>query len=550
MPLPFSPEKKERRTTLARARRSATPIPPYEPPPDIFTPPRQVFINPPATSTVRSSRRKTGTKAKKPLKIVIKQEMPDIDLTLPMPPPSPSDDPLLLVGTREAPMEVERYPTPPRRHASVQAETSDFLLSFVTKVEEEGNDSLQPAATDDEHDSSPFPSAAQFFPPSDDDYDGEPSQIDAVDALVQNYSLNDTSPSPAQASQQLDRPDEDQEPLQFDSVVTPAQKSGTEDAESPSASAAIHSPAPVAFGQERSQKVSQINESSPRTSELAQVEDDPSLRYSPQPTSSLPTQERHQHSSQREVRANLPLESSAHDEETLPRLLAPPFSHRWDFSGLGDVERSRPGSPPHLAEQPLCDQPTTAGQSIGDASPRPSPPAAGVRSSPAVNQDWDEEDLEVSQVEAIVSPAQTFRAEESGFLLSHDVQFSPLHSDDWDKSFKSSTPFPRRPHAVAEEDEEDSDSDTELDTSLVKISSVDPRAAARAAAILKQVCTFFCSVMLRLNFGSIATIVLRKVQRHARATAASATLSGGQTFMMYRVLECRSLGVGRPWALV
>ncbi|TFK41544.1 hypothetical protein BDQ12DRAFT_678161 [Crucibulum laeve] len=108
-----------RRATLsARARRSATPIPPYEPPKDVFTPPREVFVTP---TISKSSKRKSvvsskSSKATK-LKVVtaplstVKKELPDVDLTAPMPPPSPTDDPLLL----SFPAEPSSTPTRPTR---------------------------------------------------------------------------------------------------------------------------------------------------------------------------------------------------------------------------------------------------------------------------------------------------------------------------------------------------------------------------------------------------------------------------------------------------
>ena len=122
-----------RRTLLGArpSRRSATPIPPYEPPKDVFTPPREVFLTPVLT---KSSKRKIisltsvsksakGRKKGSNLTIVtgVKQELPDIDLSLPMPPPSPTDDPLLLSGPPEP--EFDPEPTPPRRReVSVQAQ--------------------------------------------------------------------------------------------------------------------------------------------------------------------------------------------------------------------------------------------------------------------------------------------------------------------------------------------------------------------------------------------------------------------------------------------
>lgn len=94
-------------------RRSATPVPPYEPPAERFTPPREVLYTPSPVKAAqimsKSSKRKTAlrpstTKAKvhvkgKKLVLMIKKEPPDIDLSLPLPPPSPTDDPLLLSGT-------------------------------------------------------------------------------------------------------------------------------------------------------------------------------------------------------------------------------------------------------------------------------------------------------------------------------------------------------------------------------------------------------------------------------------------------------------------
>ena len=116
------------------SRRSATPIPPYDPPTDVFTPPREVFLSPVTKSKSKSSKRKTmasassfkGKKKGSTLTIVttVKQELPDIDLSLPMPPPSPTDDPLLLSGPPESDFFPE--PTPSRRREmSVQAQAVD-----------------------------------------------------------------------------------------------------------------------------------------------------------------------------------------------------------------------------------------------------------------------------------------------------------------------------------------------------------------------------------------------------------------------------------------
>ncbi|KAH9855668.1 hypothetical protein C2E23DRAFT_594530 [Lenzites betulinus] len=92
------------RQTLSSRRRSATPIPPYEPPRERFTPPREIIHTPPPAAhspskVSKSSKRKSVTlKQKKKLVIQVKTEPPDVDLLEPPPPPSPTDDPLLLKG--------------------------------------------------------------------------------------------------------------------------------------------------------------------------------------------------------------------------------------------------------------------------------------------------------------------------------------------------------------------------------------------------------------------------------------------------------------------
>ncbi|KAJ7484535.1 hypothetical protein FB451DRAFT_1436426 [Mycena latifolia] len=97
--------------TPARAasrRRSATPqAVPYEPPTDVFVPPREVLLaTPTAPSRARTKPRRGDSAQRKtsatPLRVVVhsvKKELPPIDLARPMTPPSPTDDPLLLVAS-------------------------------------------------------------------------------------------------------------------------------------------------------------------------------------------------------------------------------------------------------------------------------------------------------------------------------------------------------------------------------------------------------------------------------------------------------------------
>ncbi|KAF5391671.1 hypothetical protein D9757_002374 [Collybiopsis confluens] len=111
---PISPSKPVR-----LSRRSATPaaIPPYEPPPLKFPPPREVTRSPVASAT--KSKRKAGARRLK-VDVQVKPEPPEIDLSAPMPPASPTDDPLLLSG----PPGEDLTPPFPRvmRDASVSAD--------------------------------------------------------------------------------------------------------------------------------------------------------------------------------------------------------------------------------------------------------------------------------------------------------------------------------------------------------------------------------------------------------------------------------------------
>lgn len=74
-------------------------MPPYEPPQERFTPPREVMGSP---IGAKGNKRKPAAKRPgKQLKLVIKEEPPELDLSQPAPPASPTEDPLLLAGPSE-----------------------------------------------------------------------------------------------------------------------------------------------------------------------------------------------------------------------------------------------------------------------------------------------------------------------------------------------------------------------------------------------------------------------------------------------------------------
>lgn len=123
--------------------RSSTPIPPYEPPTERFTPPREIFRSSPRVS--KSSKRK------KSLSITIKTEPPEIDLSR-LPPPSPTDDPLLLHGrvqrprpslptnSRETPLLESTPPRPGKQLSPLNRCALDFPLPGIPSDVDDNED--------------------------------------------------------------------------------------------------------------------------------------------------------------------------------------------------------------------------------------------------------------------------------------------------------------------------------------------------------------------------------------------------------------------------
>lgn len=131
------------RQHLSAQARSSTPISLYEPPPERFTPPREVFRSSPRVS--KSSKRK------KILNITIKKEPPEIDLSR-IPPPSPTDDPLLLHGpvrrprpsvptnARETPLLESTPPRPGKQPSPLKPCALDFSLPDIPSDVDDNED--------------------------------------------------------------------------------------------------------------------------------------------------------------------------------------------------------------------------------------------------------------------------------------------------------------------------------------------------------------------------------------------------------------------------
>lgn len=110
--------------SVSYRRRSVTPIPPYEPPPERYTPPREIVVSPTSTSEKKPTGKRTvtkkrnSTKSERPLPHMrIKTEPPEVDLS-PAPPASPGDDPILLIGPPQ---------TSKEKHSAEQGNTSKII---------------------------------------------------------------------------------------------------------------------------------------------------------------------------------------------------------------------------------------------------------------------------------------------------------------------------------------------------------------------------------------------------------------------------------------
>lgn len=142
LPPSFTTRKEQSLSPSKSRRRSVTPLPLYEPPPDRFTPPREVVYTP-LPSVSKSSKRKTVPRShgkSRRLTLQIKKEPPDIDFSAPLPPASPTDDPLLLYGP------------PPSTKPRPQAPRASFTSTHSRDTPPISSSSpVRPSAQDDSH---------------------------------------------------------------------------------------------------------------------------------------------------------------------------------------------------------------------------------------------------------------------------------------------------------------------------------------------------------------------------------------------------------------
>lgn len=231
-------------------RRSATPVPLYVPPPDRFTPPREVVYTP-APSISKSSKRKsmpnTQPKSRR-LTLQIKKELPEIDLNAPLPPPSPTDDPLLLHGP---PHSTKRRPKAPRASiASTHSRDTPPISSSSPIRPSQAEDSHLPDLNfanmdvDSDDDELPIPPLFDFGRPknvdepwTDDEQDGQdgPSEFDHTGEYTGRFKII-TVPTKADPPSSMTRHRQDR----WGKPISPFPRSKL----LPSTSALRHSPIP------------------------------------------------------------------------------------------------------------------------------------------------------------------------------------------------------------------------------------------------------------------------------------------------------------------
>lgn len=559
------------------SHRSATPVPRYESLRDRFTPPREVIYTPlpPVPSVSKSSKRKSipwsrsVTKAKskeRRLTIQIKKEPPEIDLSTPLPPASPTDDPLLLYGSTSR----KTAARPSLRMASTYSRDTPPISSSSPGPVDEGTRLLDLSMTGTDLDmitSDTFEATANDRSPPNivarpiDDADSSEEELHVVHQreLRQNAHLTGKfrvvtvptkmDPPSSVTRERMDRWGRPVSPFPFEARQSPMLGY-------PSDEDVAHTPTP-----------------SPRADEEAEsVLLPPPTSSSPSLPPSAPSSPMHPMISPAKPRAVFT------EDEGSPQL-HPPVDHdlgdegdtiiEYDVPLAGDDDSSPSPSTPqrdvldgrelHASETYHLENLTqnthngyeTAltltserdsnlmhSEDYMDETHLESAPS----SSPAATQQWDVDALSVSNFDSLLDDTDAVDIEEAESVvreLSYEPDFrddEPDHEEDilylrqmTPEASNSHAQVMASPHnpfdvysspnsdsagatqlvkrqtnsaaadasqsnhvddaALTTPEEMDEDSDlTDLDPGIVKISSEDPMAAARAAAILRLVC--------------------------------------------------------------
>ena len=457
------------RQHLSAQARASTPIPPYEPPPERFTPPREVFVSSPRLS--KSSKRKTT----KTFKVTIKKEPPEIDLSH-LPPPSPTDDPILLHGrpsrprppinARETPLLESTPPGPGKLLSPISRCALDFPLPGIPSDIDDHEDSIlpeQPVFNFAANGEDSFSSSEGGDPEQEGEYTGKfrelhvPIKADpptsATKERIEKWG-RPVSPFPHKASPIPENENE---------ILNGADRS--------------ESNPPLVQPQFRMEKTGdrhvlealenaqgseiEVRQGHSNATEISEVE-----HIAP---SSVPAHDNH-------VNAPFNVESKLLDQEGINEVPdgfgESPTYPREDIEEYiepGDESRGQDGDTPAQEQvETIAEFHPVDAQDENLTSTNPDSGDGEL----VGEEQTDEEIVDSALSEEPLPPA------------------SPLQLPAWPQSLEESVELDE-PMAMVEsvDVESEGDSSDESDLSLVKIVSDDPWAAARAAAILKQVCS-------------------------------------------------------------
>ena len=446
------------RQHLSARARSSTPAPPYEPPAEQFTPPREVIRSSPRVS--KSSKRK------KILKVVIKKEPPEIDLSRP-PPPSPTDDPILLHARLRT----------PRPSIPTHARETPLL----------GSSPLEPGKQ-----TSPLNRSALDFPlpgiPSDVEDNEDP---DVPEPPV--FNLVGAGDDPWSSSNEGESEQEGQYTGKFRVVCVPTKVDP-----------------PTSTTRERIEQWGRPLSPFPRKVGVIDAHSDAEENSDVD----LPLAQPRFSNQQKE---------DGHVPETLGDAEQPGFENEVRFAYTEHLEVGKSAlaedlahesrvTPPIPTEAAPCDQ---GGDTVGNVAQGSQEDIVAVEESAYQGQNEDaptevrresapevhtvttlQDDLDFTSIYLDLNPSELVGLEQPDELfvehaLSNEPQ--PFISPQRQTSGSQVAPEERteadEPIPETVDAESEGDSSDESDLSVVKIVSDDPWAAARAAAILKQVCS-------------------------------------------------------------
>ncbi|EGN92530.1 hypothetical protein SERLA73DRAFT_79466 [Serpula lacrymans var. lacrymans S7.3] len=441
------------RKHISFRNRSSTPIIPYEPPTERFTPPREITLSPVGYHTPKmpkSSRRKSTRP---------KSEPPELDLDRPVPPPSPTDDPLLLSGPTRGPHKPVRSRfTPSIASSSYDSQDEDDEQpSFSARLSLTERDDF---STDDTDMQLPIFDDLPAVPPSDGGWSESDEEEDGFDQSGEYTGKFRMVKIPTKedppTSGTRDRMDSWGRPLSpfpysqhLDSSLPLADSEDDE----------IDAFAPLSSPTMFKNRVADETVQGTHISE-DEIMGGSSPEYGQE--TSLPNEESH----------SPVADIDAYDPSPPRHTLSPCLS---DIIGTMDTTQVLDTEEPELGPDVSVDS-TEATETPEESLDSIDAPAEST-DVPRADLSEDEEEAEEELIDRQLSlePAVELHARETLVTPRRISEQSPQNKDELAALAGNS----------AEDDASSDGEDNSVDGDVVRITSADPRAAARAAAILK-----------------------------------------------------------------